>query len=226
MKKTIDYAKAIDVNANIPFQSVKGYEFVFIKFTEGVGYSSPAASKWVEQCRKDKVPYGLYHYARPDTGNNVSDEVEYFLAQLEKYPDCKAVALDWEDKSLRVKDGELWAYNWLCEVYRKTLSAPLIYLSASEAKKAKYAIISEYFPLWLAQWGAEPDMSAWDTWRAWYLWQWTNKPLDCDYVTQDFIAEYLETVSRGTQWTISKQSKESVTVKRDDGLTATLELTC
>ncbi|GGM76844.1 hypothetical protein GCM10012275_54380 [Longimycelium tulufanense] len=59
-----------------------GIEFAYIKATEGVGYLSPTLDSQYHGARAAGLVVGLYHFARPDTGNPPSAEADTFADQV------------------------------------------------------------------------------------------------------------------------------------------------
>jgi hypothetical protein len=73
--------------------SVDGLDFVFVKITEGLGYTSP---KWVRQrdhAKRNGLVWGAYHY--PHMANDAKREADFFLAQVAWQPG-DIIVLDWE----------------------------------------------------------------------------------------------------------------------------------
>lgn len=121
--------------------------------------------------------YGFYHYPY-SLSNDPKEEAGFFVKKIKPYIGSAVLALDWEAENLETDPK--WALEWLKEVYQQTGVKPLIYMSASEAKKEKYRKIKESdFGLWVAHWGVKtPTIGLWDFWA---FWQYRGSPLDLDY---------------------------------------------
>lgn len=66
---------------------------VIVKATEGLGYVDNSCDKFVQQCIKNGVPFGFYHFAR---NNDASKEAEYFRKNTSNYEGKGIPVLDWE----------------------------------------------------------------------------------------------------------------------------------
>lgn len=164
------------ISAN-PKWITKYNDFVIIKATEGVNYHFDEGDKYVNMCREQGVPYGLYHYARAEK-NHPINEARYFLSHCNKNKDG-LYALDIEGLSLACNDIDSWARLWLDTVYRATGKRPLLYTSLSEVHKFKQVCEGDY-GLWIAQWGT-PKVGNIAPWKFWAIWQYhVNTDLDLD----------------------------------------------
>ena len=66
-------------NAAIDWDQVRaaGYEFVYVKATEGLGYKNPWLGRDVDGANKAGMKVGCYHWIKP--GLSVSAQREFFL---------------------------------------------------------------------------------------------------------------------------------------------------
>ncbi|MGI5526963.1 glycoside hydrolase family 25 protein [Streptomyces syringium] len=83
---------------------VDGYDFVFVKVTEGVSYTNP---KWVAQrdrARAAGLVVGYYHYV---TAGSMSAQGNYFLGKIKLRPG-DVLALDWEEPKVPCRDKDRW----------------------------------------------------------------------------------------------------------------------
>lgn len=152
-------------------------DFVIIKATEGTNYYFKECDKYVDMCRKNNIPYGLYHYARAEK-NDPATEALFFLSHCPKEHGT-LYALDVEGDSLSNSDIDSWSRLWLDTVYMLTSVRPLLYASRSELHKFRKVCEGDY-GLWVADWGTSRvgDISPW---KFWAIWQYhVNKELNLD----------------------------------------------
>lgn len=110
----------VDVSNNNPevdWKRVKlaGVTGAYIKLTEGVTYNDPLAATHAAGAGRQKIPYGFYHYARPDH-NNPDAEVKHIAKLLPKLRPQLRLALDLED-GVPVAGYGRWAHQFsqLCK---------------------------------------------------------------------------------------------------------------
>ena len=154
-------------------------DFVILKATEGVGYVDPTCDTKYQLNKKAGKLLGVYHYARPDLNDAVS-EAQFFVTSIQGYLNEAILALDWEQPG--TQNNVAWAKAWLDEVYKLTGVKPLIYMSASVANAYDWSVVANAdYGLWIAGY---PDLrSSWDlpdfcysigAWKFYALWQFTN----------------------------------------------------
>ena len=171
---------------------VKEGDFVILKATEGVGYVDPTCDTKYQLNKKAGKLLGVYHYARPDLNDAVS-EARFFAGSVKGYLNEAILALDWEQPG--TQNNVAWAKAWLDEVYKLTGIKPLIYMSASVVNAYDWSVVANAdYGLWIAGY---PDLrSSWDlpdfcystgAWKFYALWQFTNShgSLDRDVFTGD-----------------------------------------
>ncbi len=66
---------------------------VIAKATEGTGYVDKSCDKFVQQCIKDGIPFGFYHFAGDD---DAKAEAEFFRENTSGYEGKGIPVLDWE----------------------------------------------------------------------------------------------------------------------------------
>lgn len=173
-----------DVSHHNPIQDLIA-RLMFIKASEGKFFKDPKRNDWVSHMAiqaentATTTPYiGFYHFARPDLGTSPIDEVKNFVEATEKHRGF-AVALDWENKALTVKDGEKWALEWLENVEKLLHTTPMFYVQASSVDK--YPNINARYPLWVACYSQDSRAKKYKTQvnKASML-QITSHPLDID----------------------------------------------
>ena len=222
--------RGCDVSGWNTLEQNEPFDFTLVKATEGVGWKSDMLEKWVVDICGSREPnpkkrYGFYHYARPDTGNTAAAEANWFLSVIHPHIGYAALALDWEELSLNTDPS--WALEFLNIVHTRTGQCPLIYLQASEAKKAIYTAIAAKFPLWLADWGAAASSGVW---KYYSIWQ-TGKTdgVDVDLCKEEtwcgiapkYTGDYIPSLSTG-RWKIVSQQGNAI-VLSDGNLKIQLE---
>lgn len=173
-------------------------DFVILKATEGVGYVDPTCDTKYQLNKKAGKLLGVYHYARPDLNDAVS-EAQFFVSSIRGYLNEAILALDWEQPG--TQNNVAWAKAWLDEVYKMTGIKPLIYMSASVVNAYDWSVVANAdYGLWIAGY---PDLrSSWDlpdfcysigAWKFYAIWQFTNShgSLDRDVFMGDKRAWHL-----------------------------------
>lgn len=154
-------------------------DFVIVKATEGVGYVDPRFEENTQKAIDNNQLCGVYHYARPDSGNMPTVEAEHFVETVKPYLGKVMLILDWEEED--AISNTVWVSAWMWQVYQMTGVRPVLYTSASVAESYDWTGISSEFDLWVAcytQDGAEIpnykidkyDLSAWRT----IIWQYST----------------------------------------------------
>lgn len=119
--------RGIDVSSHQRNLNVGTYkcDFVMCKATEGTRYVNPVCSVHYQQAKASGKLVGVYHYARPDTGNSAESEADHFLGNIKGYLGEAVLALDLECKNWW--NYVTWAKTFLDRVYAKTGIRPLFY---------------------------------------------------------------------------------------------------
>lgn len=148
-------------------------DFVIMKATEGKRFKDNRLPNYMNILRPDML-YGFYHFARPDLGNDPTDEALHFVSYIRKYiTDRSLLALDVEADALAVKDLDKWCAIFAQIVDIETGILPLIYCSIAETKKFK-ACAGMGCGLWAAKWGNKPTSKQLEPWEFWAIWQYTD----------------------------------------------------
>ena len=139
-----------------------GVKFAFIKATDGV-VGDPMAKTNADGARAAGVPFGLYHFWRPDKLEaaqfaNFDDACEALK------PDLPAV-LDIETGALS-EDLQQFALEWLASQQPPTI----VYVSPSYAQINLTDPIWLSYLLWTAHYTELPQPST-DKWKSWTFWQ-------------------------------------------------------
>lgn len=154
-------------------------DFVIVKATEGVGYVDPRFEENIQNAINNGQLCGVYHYARPDTGNMPTVEAEHFVETIKPYLGKVMLVLDWEEPD--AIDDTVWVSAWMWQVYQITGVRPVLYTSASVAEYYDWTGISSQFDLWVACYVQDTadipngeikdyDLSAWRT----IIWQYST----------------------------------------------------
>lgn len=152
-------------------------DFCFIKATEGKTYKDKLCTDFVVEAVDKNLRVGLYHYARPEK-NTVAVEVNNFMSVYSRYNDELNIIpiLDWEGMALNC--SELWAIDWLTNIYELTGIKPIFYCQQSALKN--YAGISKLnYPLWVARYRKfELGVGNIEPFDTCDFWQYTSTPMD------------------------------------------------
>jgi len=162
--------------------------FVVIKATEGVNFIDRYLNQHVKECRKHNIPFGLYHFARPDRKNggykkDAKAEALDFCKQLKEYSDFTVLpVLDLEYEETPLSRSELT--EW-CEVFASTVKKEVgrdiivygNYYYLRDQLSASHNL--GRFHLWIAQYNNKdaPDRIP-PAWKTWSMWQYTDKWVD------------------------------------------------
>ncbi len=166
-QSTIDWPQVADA----------GYIFTFAKGTEGVGWTDRKFHENMTNGVDAGVLMGVYHFARPDLGNEASDEANHFLDEAGDYLKSGYLrpVLDLEVGSSMGKTAlSAWVIEWMETVKDRTGISPLIYTNPSYVHYYLTEAVKEY-DLWIAHWTCEPEPSYYypntGMWRDWAFWQ-------------------------------------------------------
>lgn len=157
--------------------------FVYIKASEGAGWTDPNYHQYVNEAEARHIPHGAYEFFRPQA--SIDEQVSTFLAQLgsmhegdlppmldlEFLNDTAAAHAEWLDLSVTERANRVLAY--LHQIECATGVTPILYISPSFAHDvigtqnfAKFA----HYHIFVAHWGAtSPTVPA--PWSDWNLWQ-------------------------------------------------------
>lgn len=151
-----------------------GVQGVFIKATEGVGYTDPLFRANVQGALGAGLKVGFYHYCRPETGNTAAKEAESFLAAVAGLPASLPHVLDVEEAAANLGAAKLtdWCYSWLQTVEQRSVHRVMVYTGAYFASKYLGAKLAKW-PLWVAHYGVNQPMAN-PTWQRWSVFQYTS----------------------------------------------------
>jgi len=122
-------------------------DFVIVKATQGVSYTSPEFITQISQAQSLGKLIGVYHYAG---GGGAIAEAEYFLNVVKDYIGKAILVLDWEGEQNPNFASPYYAMEWLDYVKEFTEVLPFIYMSKSVCRQYK-TLWNPSYPLWCAQ---------------------------------------------------------------------------
>ena len=148
------------------------YDFVIFKASEGYGYKDTYLRNYMNvYASSEKKPLiGFYHYARPEINSDPTKEAKHFVETIKPYLKYNPVlALDVEDKALKVNNLDGWCQLWAFVVEQIIGVKPMIYCSAAETTRFKKCA-SYGCGLWVAKWAdkiSKKDIKPWEFWAIW-----------------------------------------------------------
>ena len=122
-------------------------DFVIIKATQGVTYTSPSFYTQISEALSLGRFVGVYHYA---SKGGAIPEAEHFLSIVSPYIGQVILVLDWEGQDNPNFSNPEYAIAWLKYVEQKTGIRPFIYMSKSVCRQYASKWDPKY-PLWCAQ---------------------------------------------------------------------------
>jgi lysozyme len=149
----------IDVSAwqrSISWKAIEeaGVEFGWIKATEGTAYASPTYERHRSAARRQGIPVGAYHFARPDADDGPLAEADFFLEVAEPDRGDLLPVLDFERGGMGAARLARWAKAWLGRVEKRIGRPPVLYTySAFWTSTMDNAEGFSRHPLWLANYG-------------------------------------------------------------------------
>jgi GH25 family lysozyme M1 (1,4-beta-N-acetylmuramidase) len=157
-------------------------DFIYIKATQGVGYTDPALQYNSSEAKKAGLKIGYYHYASINTQDVESDakaEARYFVSIIEQrsIPDLP-LALDIEENKSNLSKEKvlLWIQTFFSElenIHRKDyiLYSYTSFLNDNLPKIHNLGNIR----LWIAAYVNKPEPVLPNGWRQYYMWQYSAK---------------------------------------------------
>jgi len=149
-----------------------GYEFAFVKGTEGVGWTDVNFLTNMNDGHAAGVLVGAYHFARPDLGNSAVAEAEWFVSvaggcMTEGYL-RPVLDLEVGHEELTWPQLSTWVHDFMNTVRSLTGVEPIIYTGWY---KNHLDISVAQYDLWIAHWTydpkLEPNTGIWDDWAFW-----------------------------------------------------------
>ena len=153
-----------------------GYEFAFVKATEGTTFLDPRYKEQVGGARSAGLLVGHYHFA--GAGDAVK-EAEFFISQLASLQEGEIVILDWEVSS---SDAVAWCKKWLDRVAERLGQKPLLYINESTCNGNDWtSVVKGDYGLWIAKYGNndtvadESETPNIGDWPFYTVWQFSSK---------------------------------------------------
>jgi len=151
--------------------------FVIAKASEGVGYIDSWFGNNRTQARRVGLPFGSYHFARPDLGNYPQSEASFYCNLIDGDPirEGETLCLDFE---VAFNDPVGWSKQWLDIVSNHFNCKPFVYLNQALTKKYDWSpVVNADYPLWIAAYTFDPKNNNFSTgdWPSATMQQWTNK---------------------------------------------------
>lgn len=112
---------------------------VIVKATEGLGYVDKSCDKFIQQCVKNDIPFGFYHFAR---NNDAKAEAEFFRKNTAGYEGKGIPVLDWEDDQ-----SVSWVNTFVERYHELTGIWPWVYANPWRFKQGK---VNENCGRWVA----------------------------------------------------------------------------
>jgi GH25 family lysozyme M1 (1,4-beta-N-acetylmuramidase) len=154
-----------------------GFQFAFVKATEGLTITDPFLNVLVPGARSAGLLAGVYHICWP-ADNPAAAEAAYFLQAAGQYitPGFLTPVLDIEPRyNIHGVAMVRWIDEWASVVRAAKGVNPVIYCSASVAADLHNAdpTIDGRYHLWLAGYAlaAQPNTGGWGSWA---FWQYTD----------------------------------------------------
>jgi len=157
--------------------------FCWIKATEGNSYVCPVFPEHSKAAKAMGIPYGAYHFARPDLHTDPHKEVTNFASHCIPTPGNLRPVLDFEVAGDHSADSlRSWVATFLSEFETQVGVEPIVYTGGNMVKyhlDSDTTGISDY-DLWHAFYprrsklcrGIKKDRLG--GWKEWSVWQWTG----------------------------------------------------
>jgi lysozyme len=154
-----------------------GYEFCFLKATQGTTYLDPTYKERKDKVRSSGMLLGAYHFA--DATVPVK-EADWFLKNVGELKKGEIVVLDYE--TYKLSDPADWSRKWLDRVEAKLGFKPLLYTYHGLLKQYNWTKVSGGdFGLWAARYGLQTQWPnplfkpAKSSWPFYVIWQYCSR---------------------------------------------------
>lgn len=165
-----------------------GWQYIFLKATEGGTYTDPTFAIRREECRRQGLPTGFYHFFRPK--GPVRLQIENFLRNVGRLQPGELppvldleVAGEWKSNTelkaqwyeINLEDRVKMVVEW-CEAVEAALGvAPIIYMSSGFAAEVlgNAPVLSRWL-LWVANYTTAPQPRLPQPWSNWAFWQYSE----------------------------------------------------
>jgi Lyzozyme M1 (1,4-beta-N-acetylmuramidase) len=189
----------IDISAyqaGLNFATVKaaGIQIVYIKATEGTGYTNPYLQYQYNQAKANGLKVGFYHFYSPS--KDAEQQAIYFNNAISVYEyDCFPV-LDVESYDDSGKDTfSAKIHACLNEIAYLTQHKPVIYTYTSFINSYLTASYVNMYPLWVADYNSSGAPGNNSIWNSWVGYQYSSSgniggvTIDMDAFTVDILIE-------------------------------------
>ena len=161
-----------------------GYDFAFIKCSEGVGYRDPEFIKNWTAAREAGLLVGAYHFARVSKKTTIEadakEEAQWFASQILAQPHDvmlpPVLDIEWDKKADKIIKGAE-VVQW-CQIFCKHVReivgrTPAIYTGSNfwRYRLLKTQSLATY-PLWQVHYTPKTAPKAIPYWK-WTFWQWS-----------------------------------------------------
>lgn len=139
----------------------RGLKWLYHKATEGDTYTDPNYARRRTEAEKAGVPFGAYHFARPERGDAAA-EARRFLAVAKPKPGDLRPALDLETtEGLSLTEIRTWAAVWIAAVTKATGHKPVVYTPYDLGAADDGCVI------WRPRYNSTntPPVLKWDVWQ-------------------------------------------------------------
>lgn len=140
----------------------RGLLWLYHKATEGASFKDTNYTKRRAEAKKAGLPFGAYHFARPDSAKDAVQEAKFFLATAKPVPGDLRPMLDLESHELSsLAKLREWAAAFVAEVKRQTGVLPIVYTPYDLGSSVKGCLI------WRPRYNNQnsPPPMAWDIWQ-------------------------------------------------------------
>lgn len=175
--KGLDISHHQNDAGKIDWGKVTGYEFVFVKCTQGTTYVDPKYRENRNAIRSKGLLFGAYHFA---DGTDAVAEADHFIRNVGELQEGEIVVLDYETKVL--KDPASWCLEWLQQVERRVGFKPMLYTYDSFLKTYNWSLVSNNNNgLWAARYGMQTQFPnplfkpSTGSWPFYAIWQYCSK---------------------------------------------------
>lgn len=153
---------------------------VYIKATEGVGYTDPMFNSHVLGANSVKIPIGFYHFATLNSIDIIKDSASEAKAFYEATKGIKIglpYVLDIEKNDLKLTPADVlkWIQNFVLTLHVYGINDIVLY-SYTPFLNANLPPIHQLgltLPLWLASYTDKPTLPK--GWDKYWLWQYSSK---------------------------------------------------
>lgn len=141
-----------------------GINFAFAKATEGLSLTDIHYKRNREQCKKEGIPFGAYHFFRPT--KDPIKQADFFCAHYMPEKGNLPPVCDIEKaENLTKEEIQAKLHQFLNRVEEKTGVKPIIYTYYSFYKSYLAGSFEDY-PLWIAHYGpGKPKGTDWKFWQ-------------------------------------------------------------